>query len=171
VARLILILVLLAVMFWVFSVVDCAVQPSIRHRGVRKWLWVVIVVVFPVLGGILWFAVGRTGARAPLRAPDDDAAFLRTLSGPAGPRTGVRPTATAQSERIARNERIKQLEDELARLDKDVVKDLEDDFHNDLGIDFGGDPGARPRNDPDSGRDDPDGPGRDEPGPRGPVGH
>ncbi|HWI31509.1 MAG TPA: PLDc N-terminal domain-containing protein [Microbacterium sp.] len=101
-ARLLLILVLLATVFWVYSIVDCAVQPSTRHRGVSKGAWVAIVVLLPVLGGLLWFVVGRSGKRAAkaLRAPDDDPDFLQRIG-----------TSSDQDERIRR------LEEELAQLD------------------------------------------------------
>ena len=49
----------LAAVFWVFSIVDCIVQPASRHRGVPKAVWIAIVVVLPVIGGLLWFAIGR----------------------------------------------------------------------------------------------------------------
>ncbi|UUT34824.1 PLDc N-terminal domain-containing protein [Microbacterium elymi] len=113
-ARLLLILVLAAVIFWVFAVVDAAVQPPARHRGVSKPVWVVIVIVFPVVGGILWFTVGRVSARASrVIAPDDDPEFLRGL-GPssAGPHA-ARHSAAEQAERI------RQLEQDLARSDPD----------------------------------------------------
>jgi hypothetical protein len=101
VARLLLILVLVAVAFWVYSIVDCAIQPPTRHRGVRKAMWVLIVVVFPVLGGLLWFIVGRASARSmTVRAPDDDPEFLSRLG--------------SQADQA---ERIRRLEEELARLD------------------------------------------------------
>jgi len=106
VARLLIILALLATGFWVYSVVDCAVQPRIRHRAVPKAVWMLIVIVFPVIGGALWFLLGRIPAHAALRAPDDDPAFLSTL------RT-----------RSAQDDRIRQLEEELARLDKDADGD------------------------------------------------
>ena len=50
--------------FWVVSIVDCAVQPADRHRGVNKPAWLAIVILIPVLGGLLWFGIGRTRARA-----------------------------------------------------------------------------------------------------------
>ena len=111
-ARLLIILAVLATAFWVYSVVDCAVQPRIRHRAVPKAVWILIVLVFPVLGGILWFTIGRVPARAALRAPDDDPAFLQTLH-----------------TRSAQDEHIRQLEEELARLDKDI--DGDDDTPHD----------------------------------------
>jgi len=101
VARLLLILVLVAVVFWVYSIVDCALQGPERHRGVSKAAWMLIVILLPVVGGILWFAVGRVSRRAIAArvAPDDDPAFLRSLS-------------TKEQD-----ERIRQLEEELAKLD------------------------------------------------------
>lgn len=102
-ARLLLILGFVAVAFWVYAVVDCAVQSPLRHRGVSKPVWLVIVIVLPVVGGILWFVVGRTRARtmaASRRAPDDDPEFLGRIG------------SLADQE-----ERIRRLEQELAELD------------------------------------------------------
>lgn len=100
--RVLLILALVATAFWVFTIVDCAVQPATRHRGVSKPIWLLIVILLPVLGGILWFIVGRTRAsvQARRRAPDDDPEFLGQIG-----------TISDQDERIRR------LEEELAQLD------------------------------------------------------
>lgn len=100
--KVLLILALVATVFWVFTIVDCAAQPASRHRGVSKPIWILIVVLLPVLGGILWLVVGRTRAsavRAP-RAPDDDPEFLGRIG-----------SISDQDERIRR------LEEELAQLD------------------------------------------------------
>ncbi|WP_127473045.1 PLDc N-terminal domain-containing protein [Microbacterium sulfonylureivorans] len=100
--RALLILALVATAFWVFTIVDCAVQPPTRHRGVSKPVWILIVVLIPVLGGLLWLLVGRVrrSAIAARRAPDDDPEFLGSLG-----------AITDQDERIRR------LEEELAQLD------------------------------------------------------
>lgn len=100
--RLLLILGLVAIAFWIFTIVDCAVQPPTRHRGVSKPVWILIVVLLPVLGGILWLVVGRTrkSVMAARRAPDDDPEFLGRLG--------------AISDQ---DERIRRLEEELAQLD------------------------------------------------------
>ncbi|WP_336646343.1 PLD nuclease N-terminal domain-containing protein [Microbacterium sp. USHLN186] len=102
-ARVLIVGAFLAVIFWVYSIVDVAVQPAGRHRGVSKGVWVLIVVLLPVIGGILWFWIGRRrrGERESdyLTAPDDDPAALRRMS-------------TAEQDA-----RIRQLEEELARLD------------------------------------------------------
>ncbi len=98
--RVLLLLVPLAVAFWVYSVVDCAMQPPTRHRGVSKPTWLVITMLLPVVGGVLWFVTGRARAVRAVRAPDDDPAFLHSLGSHA-----------------EQDERIRRLEEELARLD------------------------------------------------------
>jgi hypothetical protein len=103
--RVLLILALVATAFWVFTIVDCAVQPPTRHRGVSKPVWILIVVLLPVLGGILWLVVGRMrrSVAAARRAPDDDPEFLGRIG-----------TISDQDERIRR------LEEELAQLDAEA---------------------------------------------------
>jgi len=102
VVRVLLPVVLLLIAFWVYSIVDCALLPPTRHRGVSKPVWILIVVLLPVLGGILWFVVGRGRQRqAPVyKAPDDDLEFLGSIG-----------SISDQDERIRR------LEAELAALD------------------------------------------------------
>ena len=102
-ARFLIIGGFLAAVFWVFSIVDCAIQPAARHRGVSKGAWMAIVILLPVIGGILWFVIGRTRKNDDLmplmNAPDDDPEFLHRIS---------------QAEADAR---IARLEAELARLE------------------------------------------------------
>ena len=57
-ARLLLILALVATAFWVYTIVDCAVQPATRHRGVSKPAWLVIVIL---LGPVIARLVARHG--------------------------------------------------------------------------------------------------------------
>ncbi|WEK60755.1 MAG: PLD nuclease N-terminal domain-containing protein [Candidatus Microbacterium colombiense] len=105
-ARLLIIGGFLAAVFWVFSIVDCAVQPATRHRGVPKPAWLAIVILIPVIGGILWFVIGRRRAddqgEARMLAPDDDPAFLRSIG------------------KTEQDDRIRRLEEELARLDDET---------------------------------------------------
>lgn len=100
--RVLLPLALLLIAFWVYSIVDCALQPPTRHRGVSKPVWLLIVVLLPIVGGLLWFIVGRARRRAQptFRAPDDNPDFLGTIG------------STSDQD-----ERIRRLEAELAALD------------------------------------------------------
>lgn len=110
--RILLPALLLLIAFWVYSIVDCALLPPTRHRGVSKPVWLLIVVLLPVLGGILWFVVGRGRQRAQpvFQAPDDNPTFLGTIG-----------SISDQDERIRR------LEAELAALDAEDIDDLDPD--------------------------------------------
>lgn len=97
----------LAIGFWVYAVVDCSVTDARRARGISKPAWVLVTIFLSVIGGVLWFVIGkdRTVGRGGVRstgAPDDDLTFLRSLS------------ADAEQE-----ERIRRLEREIAELDDD----------------------------------------------------
>jgi hypothetical protein len=105
-ARLWVIAAVAAAAFMVYSLVDCAMTDRGRVRGPRKGFWFFIILL-PVLGGALWFLIGR--GRASTRpaprtvAPDDDPVFLRRL---------------AQDK--DQQERIRRLEQQLSDLDSDV---------------------------------------------------
>lgn len=101
------------VAFTVFTVVDAALIERSRVRGLPKAGWIVLIVLVPIVGGVLWLVVGRVRAgeaaagsrrRGPV-APDDDPEFLRRL----------------QRER-AMEDRIEQLEQELRDLEDDDPK-------------------------------------------------
>jgi hypothetical protein len=95
----------LAAVFWVYSIVDCTVQPAVRHRGVSKSVWVLIVILLPVIGGVLWFTLGRLASgqvpTAYVVPPDDDPQVLRRMHN------------------AEQDARIRELEAELSRLDDD----------------------------------------------------
>lgn len=71
--------IVIAVAFTLYALVDSAMTEPNRARGVSKPVWVVIVVLLPVLGGILWFTIGKGQTPPPPRkAPDDDPRFTGT---------------------------------------------------------------------------------------------
>lgn len=106
--RLLIPLVLIALAFWVVSFVDCAMQPPTRHRGASKKVWVLITII-PVIGGVLWWTIGRargnqmTAEPRPI-APDDDPTFSQQLA----------------------EDRIRRLEEEIALLDMEAAFDMPD---------------------------------------------
>lgn len=85
----------------VFCLIDCVQSDEHRIRNLPKWGWIVLVILIPIVGSILWLFAGRpTRASAgggvawpsrtagfpeserPVRrpkAPDDDPEFLRSL--------------------------------------------------------------------------------------------
>lgn len=98
----------LAVGFWVYAVVDCSLTDARRARGIPKGAWILVVIVLNVVGGALWFIIGkdRTTGRGELRvgvAPDDNPTFLHRIGSDSD-----------------QDERIRQLEKEIAELDDDA---------------------------------------------------
>lgn len=106
--RLLFLLAAIAVALMVFTIVDVTLTDSRRVRGVPKGFWYVIVLL-PIVGPILWFALGKepvSAKRGRTIAPDDDESFLKNLR---------------RDEE--QDERIRRLEQELSDLDDDPPAD------------------------------------------------
>lgn len=73
------------VAFVLFALVDAAMSDPKRARGVSKPIWVILIVLLPLAGAILWFTVGKARGRETVTlAPDDDPTFSAGGSGVAG---------------------------------------------------------------------------------------
>jgi hypothetical protein len=80
------VIVLLAVALYIYFIIDVVRTPKSQARTFPKWLWLMLVIILPLLGGLLWLLLGRTWPqgggfwrkRGPT-APDDDPRFLRKL--------------------------------------------------------------------------------------------
>ena len=72
------------VVFTVFVTVFAASANKNEVRTMPKWAWVLVCLLFPLIGGVLYLLVGRPvgGAKQQTRivAPDDDPEFLRKLN-------------------------------------------------------------------------------------------
>src|SRR5690606_12525434 len=96
---------------WIYALIDCIRAEEYRVRGVPKIVWIMLIILLPLVGSILWLVIGRDressapAAAAPKRPlyPDDDPAFLNRVE---------RDTE--------REERIRRLEERLAELDDDT---------------------------------------------------
>ena len=91
---------------FVYGLVDVIRTDARLTRGISKPAWIVVMIVLPVLGAILWLLIGKPRGTPPQRqaqrhptAPDDDPDFLRNLE--------VRRRHQAEADRL------KKLEDEL----------------------------------------------------------
>ena len=79
-----------------YTLLDAVRTPAHEARTLPKWLWVLVTLLFPVVGPIMWLILGRpkaqpaAGARpgfgqrrntpAPsVSSPDDDEEYLRWL--------------------------------------------------------------------------------------------
>ena len=106
----------IVVLLLIFAVVDVAVLERSRVRFLPRIGWIVLVVVLPIVGPVIWFIVGRgrpgesnsvaapglaSGRVGPI-APDDDPDFLGRLN-----------------RDQEQEERIRELEKRLEELDDD----------------------------------------------------
>lgn len=66
-----------ALAFTLFSLVDAAMSEPSRSRGLSKPVWVVVTILLPVIGGILWFTIGKgpVGSSSPQRGVEDEPGF------------------------------------------------------------------------------------------------
>jgi hypothetical protein len=105
-SRLLVVVPLIVIALDVFAIVDVILAEQRRVRVFPKFLWVILIVLLPVVGALLWFFVGKErrdrGGERRTVAPDDDPAFLRNIR---------------RDEE--QDERIRRLEQELADLDDD----------------------------------------------------
>ncbi|MFJ9518885.1 PLD nuclease N-terminal domain-containing protein [Kitasatospora sp. NPDC101801] len=84
---------LLLLALWIWAFIDCLTTPEQEVKHLPKVAWVIIVLLFPLVGSIAWLAIGKrrggpTSARATGRqvAPDDNPEFLASLKKDQGDR-------------------------------------------------------------------------------------
>ena len=78
---------ILAVAVYIYCIIDVVRTPRGEARTFPKWLWLILVILVPLIGSLLWLALGRVwrspGSRFSRRrgpvAPDDDPTFLKKL--------------------------------------------------------------------------------------------
>ncbi len=46
-------------LFWIWALVDCIATDSSMCRNLPKLMWIVIVLIFPVVGSLFWLLLGR----------------------------------------------------------------------------------------------------------------
>jgi hypothetical protein len=86
----------------IYAIIDCLQTPARELRGLPRVAWLVLILLFPVIGSVVWLFIGRArgGAERPLIAwptgpgsgaaaqqqparrmvaPDDDPEFLSQL--------------------------------------------------------------------------------------------
>lgn len=105
---------LLTLALWVYCLVDIITCPDAGIRHLPKMGWLIVVILLPTVGALLWLFAGRpqhepgprsTGyseydrpGRAVPQNPDDDEAFLR----------GLRERAESQRREARRQEEERQ---------------------------------------------------------------
>ncbi|UWF76969.1 MULTISPECIES: PLDc N-terminal domain-containing protein [Microbacterium] len=111
---------LLTIALMVFALVDIIRREDAQVRYMPKFVWLLLVILLPLIGSILWFAIGREypdgGIRlgGPARAPR-----AVTAAPPAPPAAPPAPADTRTTE-----EQIADLEREIEewRLREEIAK-------------------------------------------------
>ncbi|MEV8150890.1 PLD nuclease N-terminal domain-containing protein [Arthrobacter sp. NPDC080073] len=91
--------VVAVLLVFVYGLVDVIRTDRRSTRGISKTSWIIVMILLPVLGAVLWFLIGRPYNFRPTAqptshptAPDDDPDFLRNLE--------VRRRNQAEAERL-----------------------------------------------------------------------
>ncbi|QCU77371.1 hypothetical protein E7744_03425 [Citricoccus sp. SGAir0253] len=75
----------------IYAFIECLMTPRHQVRAFPKAAWILLIVLLPLVGALLWLFLGRARSRGggpggrPAAgprpsSPDDDAAFLRQLN-------------------------------------------------------------------------------------------
>jgi hypothetical protein len=124
---------------FVYGLVDVIRTDPRQTKGISKPAWIVVQIVLPVIGAVLWFLIGRPRGTGPTPAsyshpvaPDDDPDFLRNLE--------------LRRRKQAEADRLKKLKDELdakdAKLGDDPATGGESDSGETRGSGDAGTPGT-----------------------------
>lgn len=118
--RLLIPLILVSVGVMIYALIEAISTPSDRTRIMPKGLWIVVIILIPLIGGVLWLLFGnensylastvqgfqkKSGPARPT-SPDDDEEFLRSLD--------------IQRAQQRRAEELKRREEELRRREQEL---------------------------------------------------
>ena len=96
---------LLVIGVMIFSLVDIIRRDDHQVKHLPKTMWVIIVILLPIIGSVLWFTLGRV-------YPED---------GPRMPRPAARTMAPPPPAPVRRDERT--TEQQLADLEREIEEE------------------------------------------------
>lgn len=97
---------LLVIALMVGAMVDIIRRDDAQVRYLPKMAWVIIVILLPLIGSLLWFAIGREYSEAGLRIPR-----MRPAARPAARRPEPLPTPPVDT---------RSTEQQIADLDREI---------------------------------------------------
>ena len=98
---------LLVIALMIGALIDIITREDAQVKFLPKMVWIIIVILLPLIGGILWFAIGREYSEAGIRMPR----MQRRAQHPSPP-----PAAAAPSRPADRRTTEQQIED----LDREI---------------------------------------------------
>ena len=116
-SRAIILAVVIVVVLTVYATVDCAMTDARRAKVLQKPIWLVVILLLPVIGPVLWMFFGKMSRKqfeAPAApTPDEDPAYLEQLR--------------ADREH---DSRIRALEEEMRKLDEEIEQARQETMRN-----------------------------------------
>ena len=116
--RLLIPLILVSLGVMIYALIEAISTPSDRTRIMPKGVWIIVIILIPLVGGVLWLLFGNensylastvqgfkktTGPARPM-SPDDDEEFLRSLD--------------IQRAQQRKDEELRKREEEIRRLEE-----------------------------------------------------
>ncbi|WP_159611936.1 PLD nuclease N-terminal domain-containing protein [Glutamicibacter sp. JC586] len=82
--RFIIFAAVVSVALMIYTLIECSRAEKHQVRSLPKSAWVVVIILLPLIGAVLWFVLGRpqsstSQSTGQQKAPDDDEDFLRQL--------------------------------------------------------------------------------------------
>lgn len=113
----------------VFCLVDCIQTPEHEVRNLGKGWWVLLILFFPIVGGVAWLVAGRPQRNAPRRQVPWPS--TRTAGFPEYERPGRAPAPDDDPEFLAQMRRgnveqadlLRRWEDDLRRRERELKKE------------------------------------------------
>lgn len=117
----------------IYALIEAISTPSERVRIMPKGLWIIVIILIPLIGGVLWLLFGNQNSylastvqgfkktSGPIRptSPDDDDEFLRSLD--------------IQRAQQKRAEELRKREEELRRREEQLKSKEDSDDDTDSG--------------------------------------
>ncbi|SJM56003.1 PLD nuclease N-terminal domain-containing protein [Gulosibacter sp. 10] len=107
--------IVVAVALTIYAVVDCAMTDGRRARVLQKPIWIIVVLLIPVIGPLLWIFIGKGNGQAKAQRipPEDSQVYGDTM--------------TVRNEH---DDRIAELEEQMRLLDEEIERDRQNTMRN-----------------------------------------
>jgi hypothetical protein len=134
--RVLPILFLVQIALWVAALISCLSTEEGNIRALPRIVWVIIILLFPLVGSIAWFVAGRERYSSPKKswrpgggfpenerprrtvAPDDDPEFLRRLGSGQAEQDAARKAEEERELLRKWEENLRRREEELRKKDQ-----------------------------------------------------
>jgi hypothetical protein len=104
---------------FIASLVDIIRIPEDRVRYLPKMVWIIVVILLPFIGSVLWWVIGREYEQRPAQSSRFPQHMQQTAPQPQRPQPAPYRTTEQQLAALEREEYEAKLREELARRRKE----------------------------------------------------